>query len=606
MSKTSAYRGYADVVRRFDVEPSPGRQRNKFLYAKKRLTTFNAGYVIPFFWMPCLPGDDLSFDVKALIRLSNPLVSPLMDDIWINFHFFKTYNRFVMEDWKPFMGEKIQDNPDYDTSGQNFGGQSMVEPPYVSPDEYELPTIKIPGTKADGTPAFEVHSLLDYLALPYDVGNDGYTSQSLVPRHYNHIYNECYRDENLQQFAPVPKTMGPDSLSQFQLMPSTKYQDYITGSLPFLQKGPNVQIGLTGDVPINYYSDDNPLPSGTTLNLATQLPRYYNADGQPLDGQHGLGYINGYSHGATSASSGNAYSIPALLPAYANLSGTEAVALAQIRLAFQLQRFYEGQARSGTRYIEYIRFMFDEYIPDVQLLRPEFIGGGKIFININPVAQTSNNSTEVSPLATLAAFGVRFTSGEIKARTHCNEHGYILGLLTVGTNLTYQQGLQRDFSKRDRFDFYTPTLAHLAEQPVYNDEVCCTGIPAYDKGVWGYIGRYDEYRTLLGEVTGYFRSNAKVNVGTVENPNYVTATLQSYHLSQFFDVSSPGSEADGFPGLPHLNANFIRQPSDVIDRALNITSSAKGVPQFLGDIVTTCRGVRVVSKYGIPGFADHF
>lgn len=599
MSKTVAYKGYADAVKRFDFEPSPGRERNKFLYAKKRLMTFDAGSLTPFFWMPIQPADDLNYNVRALIRLSNALVSPLMDEIWINFYFFKSYNQFVFKDWKPFMGELIQDNPDYDSSGDNFGGQSLTDPPYVAPDEYQLPTLKVFGASGTNRP-FEVQSLLDQLALPYAVGNDGYEIQSLVPRHYNLIYNEYFRDQNLQNFAPVPKDMGPDKISQFQLMPSSKYHDYFTASLPFLQKGPQVNIGLAGDVPVEFAQTPSVDPSSVSF------PHFYDPQGTRFDtnndaaryayiGAHGDIRYN--AQGPSGSSNAMNY---VGVSATAKLSASDVVSLAQIRLGFQMQRFYEGQARSGTRYIEYVRFMFDEFIPDVELQRPQYIGGGKMLININPVAQTSNNSTEVSPLGTLAAFGVKFDPSVVRAHCHSREHGYVIGLLTVSTTQTYQQGLQRDWSYRDRFDFYVPTLAHLAEQPILNKELCTTGISAYDDDVFGYTGRYDEYRTMFGEVTGYFRSNAMIP-GTTN-----LATLQSYHLSQFWSVDEPGLASDGFPGLPHLNANFIKQPKEVIDRVLNLTSNTPGVPQFLADIVTECRGVRCISKYGIPGFADHF
>ncbi|UPW40925.1 major capsid protein [Sigmofec virus UA08Rod_6110] len=601
MAKTVSYRGYADAVKRFDVEPSPGRQRNRFNYAKRRLMTFDAGHVIPFFWQPVLPGDDLSYQVRALIRLSNPLVSPLMDEIWVKMYFFKSYNQFVFADWKPFMGELIQDNPDYDDSGQNKGGQSLTTPPYVAPDEYQLPTMTLK-KGSNGRYPFEIHSLLDYLALPYAVGNDGYTIQTLLPRHCNLIYNEYFRDENLQDFAPVPKTMGPDQPSQFQLMPSLKYQDYITGSLPFLQKGPNVLLGLTGDVPV--------VGTGDTLGFTDGKGHSYGLRG-------GTTYLVGATNNAgvalpstnTSFAVDNTVNLglhtdPSLSGARAVLSQSQALALAQVRLAFQLMRFYEGQARSGTRYIEYVHFMFNEYVPDVELTRPEYIGGGKFFINVNPVAQTSSTTNEQSSLASLAAFGVSFDASSVRAHTHSREHGYVIGFLVVGTSQTYQQGLQRDFWYRDRFDFYTPTLAHLAEQAVNNGEVCMTGIKEYDNGTWGYIGRYDEYRTMLGEVCGYFRSNAQV--WDSDSSSYKNVSLDSYHLAQFFDVSNPGTSSDNYAGLPHLNANFIQQPKETIDRAMNITSKTLGVPQFLADITTTCRGVRVVSKYGIPGFADHF
>lgn len=595
MSKTTSYRGYANAVRRFDVEPSPGRERNRFNYLFKNHLTFNAGLLIPCFDIPCLPGDDFVFTPRFLCRLSGALVSPLMDEIIVNFYMFKTYNRFVFDNWEAFMGEQKVTDPDYDESGENNGGSALTSPPYISPGQYELPTLTIP-VSTSSTPSFPIQSIFDYMDLPYNVSGGSYEVQTLKLRHYNHIYNEYFRNQNLQDFAPVPRSDGPDKMTQFKLLPSTKYQDYFTGCLPFLQKGPNVMIGLTGDVPV--------IGTGLSLGLTngTQLAGLYGqaASGTAAGSGNLQSKLEAYNVPIGTSLSSSNFSINALgVSTDPNTSGlkaltsqSQAVALAQVRLAFQLQRFYEGQARSGTRYIEYINFMFDEYIPDVQLQRPQYIGGGKFYINVNPVAQTSE-SGEGSPLGTLAAFGVAYTGNLTKIHCHCNEHGYIMGFLTVNTNLSYQQGLRRDWSYRDRLDFYTPTLAHLAEQPVYNKEVCCTGIPAYDNGVFGYIGRFDEYRTVLGRITGYFRSNAP-------------GTLNTYHLGQFFDTSNPGTEANGFPGLPHLNPNFIQQPKEVIDRALNIPSTTPNVPQFLCDMSIGIKATRVVSKYGIPGFADHF
>lgn len=590
MAKTTSYRGYADAVRRFDIEPSPGRERNKFSYLFKNRLTFDAGYLIPCFDMSVLPGDDFWFTPRFLTRLSGALVAPLMDEIWVNFYMFLTYNRFVFEEWNAFMGEHIPSDPDYDESGDNIGGSSLTEPPFNSPSQYELPTMVVPAS-SDGSPAFPVQSVYDYFSLPYDVRGGSYEIQTLKLRHYNHIYNEYFRNENLQSFAPVPKSIGPDKMSQYKLMPTSKYQDYFTGSLPFLQKGPNVSIGLTGDVPVVGNGNNLGLTNGSSSiylqsGRATTFLGAGSSGSLPVgtnvDNAVGLGDNIAVGVSANSSDSG----LKALI------SQSQAVALAQIRLAFQLQRFYEGQARSGTRYIEYINFMFNEYIPDVQLQRPQYLGGGKFFINVNPVAQTSATQSDAR-LGTLAAFGVSYTGDLTRVHCHSREHGYVFGFLTVRTNLSYEQGLQRDWSYRDRLDFYTPTLAHLAEQPVYNQEICTTGISAYDKGVWGYIGRYDEYRTILARICGYFRSNAP-------------GSLAAYHLGQFFDTSTPGTESDGFPGLPHLNAEFITQPRETINRALAIPSTAPNVPQFLCDMSIEIKGTRVCSKYGIPGFADHF
>ncbi|UPW40903.1 major capsid protein [Sigmofec virus UA08Rod_6143] len=580
-SKTNIYRGYSAAQQRhFDLEPSPGRERNRFKILDRNYMTFNAGDLVPFLHFQILPGDNLYFRPRHLVRLSNALVSPLMDEIIVSYYFFKSYNRFVFDDFKAFMGEYVQRDPDYDESGNNTGGESLTDLPYNQPGQYELPTLKIPGSTSSG-PAFQIQSLYDYFGLPYDVGNSGYEIQTLKLRHYNLIYNLYFRDENLQQLAPVPTSMGPDKLSQYKVLKVIKYHDYLTGALPFLQKGPSVSIGLIGDVPINWATGD---VVGTQAQFAvvqsTGLP------GVPITQLR-------------NSTTGGTLPIGTVQNLVANFSLAQQIALAQIRLGFQLQRFYEGQARSGSRYFEFVKFMFDVYIPDTELQQPEFIGGGKFYININPVTQTSQTQGEASPLGTLAAFGVAYHREPNTIHCFSKEHGYVLGLMCVRTNNSYQQGLSRDWSYRDRFDFYTPTLAHLAEQEVKNKELCCTGIPDYDDGTFGYIGRYDEYRTQQTRICGYFRSNAK-------NPAGQLGSLDTYHLGQFWDVSNPGS-APAFSGLPHLNANFLIQSKTEIDRAMNIPSSAvNNIPQFLAISVTEIDGTRVVSKNGIPGFADHF
>lgn len=569
--KTTAYAGYQNAIKRFDVEPSPGRERNRIHLIDRGRDTFNAGELVPFFWMPVHPGDNLYFSPSVLIRMSNPFVNPLMDEISCNIHFFMSYDRFVCDYFRELMGEFNDNDSDYDESGDNYGADAITEPAYNSPGEYEYPTLVF--NKNSDNSVFEIGSIYDHFGLPYKLSPNGtsYEIQPLLFRHYNHIWNSFYRDENLQRKAPVPKGPGPDKLTQYRLLPVLKYKDYFTGSLPFLQKGPDVSIGLTGDLPVHW-----DLTSPVT------------------ESNHvGLSKVNNQLLAFTLP--GNWSNIPNETTGYLNVPGQEAsaVSLAQIRLAFQLQRFYEGQARSGSRYIEYVKFMFNVDIPDIELERPQFIGGTKTYINVNPVTQTSSNSDQPTPLGALAAFGVTYHRDGSCAHCYAREHGYVIGFVSARTNLSYSQGLDRDFQKKDRFDTYVPTLAHLAEQPLYNNELCCTGIPEYDSGTFGYIGRYDNLRTHIARNKGWFRPDSPL-------------TLASYHLGEYWDLSTPGTNAQGFPGLPHLNTNFIVQPKQFIDRALNISSEAPGVPQFLMDYSVTVKGTSVISKHGIPGYADHF
>lgn len=599
--RTTSYVGYSEAVKRFDIEPSPGRERNRFRYIDRGRDTFNAGQLIPFMWFPILPGDDLYFSPRFLVRLSNAFISPVMDEVSCDVYAFMSYNSFVFDEWKEFMGEYEDNTSDYDESGENVGGDAILEPPYNSPGDYELPTMTFNKLASPGNEAadsiFPIDSLYDHLGLPYRLSPDGtsITIQTLVPRHCNLIWNEFFREQNFQRRAPVPRSIGPDKYGQFKVMPVLKHRDYFTGSLPFLQKGPNVLIGLQGDLPVIF---DYPTSIDPSEALAG-VPHWYNTStGQRVSYSGDAGYvlragIDGSTKGSVLTNATTGSSINVGTHAYADASGLQALALAQIRLGFQLQRFYEGQARSGTRYIEYVHFMFGVYVPDLQIERPQFIGGTRFYINVNPVTQTSNTSGQNSALGSLAAFGVAYHRDD--GAIHCKslQHGYVILFICARTNLSYSQGLDRDWSKRDRFDFYTPTLAHLVEQPILNQEICATGIPAYDEEVFGYVPRYDEYRTIIPRNKGRFRPDAP-------------GSLASYHFGELFDISTPGTEADNFPGLPHLNPKFLTQSSDVINRSLNLPSTTTNVPQFLMDYTVKVHGSRVMSKYGIPGFADHF
>lgn len=596
--RTQSYKGISQVNKDFALTPSPGRERNSFGWVHTHHYTMDSGYWVPFYKQDILPHDYLDVKPQFLVRYSNPLVVPVMDNVTFYYYYFYCPIRLVFDNFKAFMGEVVNQNTNYDTDGSNIGGESLVEKPFNTPNQYELPTLTL--VSSGDNPAFGIHSLYDYFVLPYNVGNSGYEIQTIPLRMYNLIFNEYLRDENLVAFAPVPTGDGPDKVGSFKLLPCSKFHDYFTSSLPFLQKGPDVSLGLTGDIPV--IGDGKALgitnyPNGEVEylirsgNFATTFPQ-----GSAISVGKGSGKLG---YGAQPVESSFAETGFLGVSTNSASSGLKAllgsgyfIQLAQLRLGFQMMRFYEGQARSGTRYFEMLKFLFDVDIPDSTIQRPVFLGGGKFNVQVNAVVQTSDNQNQVTPLGNLAAFGASY-SDKGGYRYDFLEHGYVIGICCVRTNLTYQQGLERDWSRRNRFDFYTPTLAHIAEQAVLNKELCVTGISAYDNDVFGYQGRYDEYRMRLNTVAGYFRSNAP-------------GSLQVWHYGEFFDVSNPGNEIDGFPGLPHLNAKFINQPSELVNRSLNVSSSAPTVPQFLVDVTHRVKAVRTVSKYGIPGFADHF
>lgn len=513
--------------------------------------------------------------------------------------------------------------------------------------EYGLPFVKV-SPDAEGAYSaeqpFAIRSLYDYFALPYRVLNDGYAIQALPLLAYNSIYNHYFRDENIQAPCPSPWEMGVnmtpyydkdmlssntkiyDSLDDynlgsylpmdmFKVMPVCKYNDFFTRMLPFQQKGDKISIGLSGTAPVygsglafEVSGDPNNNASGvlvthdtagklTIANASTgsNAGKPIGADVTPLTGagNKALGFVpyidkNGVKHGA--GFNGRPFG-------RADLSQVQALDITQIRLGFQLQRTLEMFARAGTRYDEFIESFYGVQSDDSRLQKPRYLGGFKFLINVNPVVQNSATVGQVTPLGDLAAFGVG-GSTQPGFKSFFKEFGTIIGLMCIRTNLSYQQMLHPDWTAARVTDYYIPTLAHLSEKAYPNRTLCTTGIFDYDNSTFGFLPQYEHYRTAFDEICCEFRSNSLDSQG---NDN----SLDVWHYGEFFDTSNPGTAADNYKGLPHLNAQFLKQPSNVVDRALSVTSEA-GTPQFLCDITHEVKAVRPISKYGEPGYVDHF
>lgn len=518
----------------FSQVPRAEIQRSKFNRSHGYKTTFDSGLLVPVFFDEALPGDTLNLKMSAFARLATPIV-PFMDNIFLDSFFFAVPIRLIWDNWQKFNGE--QTNP----------GDST---------DYLTPIMQSPPVTG-----YSTGSLSDYLGIPTGIPNLQHSS--FFHRAYNLIWNEWFRDQNLQGSVLVPKGDGPDDPSNFTILRRGKRHDYFTSALPWPQKGPAVPLPLGLQAPV----------MGIGVTNAT------NADaGSVTVRESGNPSFTAKTYSPYWADSSIRIKADFVSPAgmpqiYADLSDATSATINQLRQAFQIQRLYERDARGGTRYTEIIKSHFGVTSPDARLQRPEYLGGGSSPINIHPIAQTSSTDT-TSPQANLAAFGTANFSGHgfVKSFT---EHCVIIGLIAARADLNYQQGLNKMFSRRTRWDYYWPALSHLGEQAVLNKEIYAQGTSA-DEDVFGYQERYAEYRYKPSMITGKFRS---------QDPQ----SMDIWHLAQEFS------------SLPALNDQFIvDQPP--IDRVVAVPTE----PQFLLDTYNNYICARPMPAYSVPGLIDHF
>jgi len=530
------HRNQSVNVHQFTMIPKAEIPRSKFDCQSTHKTTFDAGFLVPVYVDEVLPGDTFNLNMTAFARLSTPLY-PIMDNMHLESFFFFVPNRLIWDNWQKFMGQ--QNNP--------ADSISYVVPQQVSP--------------ANG---YAIGSLQDYMGLP-TVGqvNTGatVTHGAFWTRAYNLIYNEWFRDENLQNSVVVDKGDGPDTVTNYTLLRRGKRKDYFTSALPWPQKGASVTLPLGTSAPVNLTGN---------LEFSTAL------SGNRIVSLSSIGSDQAvrYSGGITS---GNVTSVTGL---QADLSAATAATINQLRQSFQIQKLLERDARGGTRYTEIIRSHFGVISPDARLQRPEYLGGGSTSININPITQTSgtNASGTTTPLGTLAAMGTGLAHNHGFTQSFV-EHGVILGIVAVRADLTYQQGLQKMWSRSTRYDFYFPAFATLGEQAVLNKEIYVTGNATQDNGVFGYQERWAEYRYYPSRISSLFRSTA-------------AGTIDGWHLAQKFTA------------LPTLNTTFI-QDTPPLERALAVGAEANG-QQFIFDSFFDVKKARPMPMYSVPGLIDHF
>lgn len=504
----------------FSKVPQADIQRSTFNRSHGLKTTFDAGYLIPIFVDEVLPGDTFSVNAMGFGRLATPIY-PIMDNLYVETFFFFVPNRLIWDNWERFNG--AQDNPADSTS-------------------YLVPQITLGAgvSIADST-------LFDYMGLPINV--NGIEFNNLHGRAYNLIWNEWFRDENLQDSVTVDKDDGPDAVTDYVLLKRGKRHDYFTSALPWPQKGDAVQLPLGSTAPV--MADTT---GGGDLGIIDET----GAGRRLQTNASNVVYAGG---GGTQAF------------LEADLSVATAATINELREAFQIQRLYERDARGGTRYTEILQSHFGVTSPDARLQRPEYLGGGKSPVGFEAVPQTSSTdaTTPQGNLAAMAQVGVG-GHGFTKSFT---EHGVIIGMANVFADLTYQQGMNRMWKRRDRWDFYWPALAHLGEQAILNEEIYTQGTSA-DADVFGYQERYAEYRYKPSQITGKMRSAA-------------TGSLDVWHLSQDFSA------------LPVLNSTFIEE-NPPIDRVVAVTNEPDLIFDWFFDMKTT----RPMPVYSVPGLIDHF
>lgn len=539
---------------RFALNPTDiDISRSKFDRNSSVKFSGNVGDIIPFYLDEVLPGDTFQMQTSILARLQT-LVAPIMDNVYLDTYYFFVPARLCWEHWKQFNGEN-------------------TESKWIPETQYSIPQITAPADTG-----WTTGTIADYFGVP--TGVKGLSVNALPFRAYALICNEWFRDENNLDYLDIPfgdatvtgvntGVFVTDVAKGGKPYIAAKYHDYFTSALPSPQKGPDVGIGLAGNAPV--------IPLPTVISDEKLGGQYYTATyfgNKP--GENSV--LSFSSSGVQASNAGGSFgdsTKPVINNMFADLSEASSITVNALRLAFATQRMYEKDARGGSRYVEMIKAHFGVVSPDARQQRPEYLGGTRVPININQVVQTSGE-TGGTPQGNVAGYSVTSdVNGDfIKSFT---EHGYIIGVCVMRYDHTYQQGLEKLWSRRQRTDFYLPVFANLGEQPIMNKEIYCTGTDTDDE-VFGYQEAWAEYRYKPSRVAGEMRSNAQ-------------KSLDVWHL------------ADSYTSLPVLQSAWIQEDKTNLDRALQVTSEVSN--QFFADFYIRCECTRPMPLYSIPGLIDH-
>jgi hypothetical protein len=547
--------------RHFNQIPEMKASRTRFNRDQNILTTFDSGKLIPFYVDEVLPGDTFSVDTAAIIRMTTPKY-PVMDDAFIDFYYFYCPNRILWDNFKQFMGE-VEDTP------------------WMPTKEYKVPKIKIMGTNQAALP-YE-NSILDYMGVPTKIKGK-FEVNALPIRGYVKIWNEFFRDENVDN-AAVIKTGDEDvtyldtsndeiertlleAIKGGRCLPVNKFHDYFTSCLPYPQRGPEVTLPMQGNAKISGFTNDkfeektllyaNSFFDGSTNPDNVKNRLYAIAE----DGSTGSAYLN-IGDGTNTDHS--------VVYLGADLSSVTAATINDLRKAVAVQQYYEALARGGSRYREQVQALWDVVISDKTVQIPEYLGGGRYHVNMNQIVQTSGQQSNTdTPIGETGAMSVT-PINESSFTKSFEEHGFIIGVCCVRHNHSYQQGLERFWSRTDRLDYYVPQFANVGEQPVKKKEIMLTGA-ASDEDTFGYQEAWADYRMKPNRVSGLMRSNA-------------TGTLDFWHY------------ADYYSAVPTLSQSWMAEGKEEIARTLIVQNE----PQFFGAIRVTNKTTRRMPLYSVPG-----
>ena len=548
--------------RHFNKIPQMKASRTRFNRDQTILTSFDAGKLIPFYVDEVLPGDTFSVDTSAIIRMTTPKY-PVMDDSFIDFYYFFCPNRILWDNFKHFMGE-------------------VEETPWMPEKTYKVPKIKIIGNEALGMP--EEKSILDYMGVPTKIKKP-FSVNALPVRAYVKIWNEFFRDENVdnaatlktndsdEQYIPIENqngTMEQDlryACTGSSLLPVNKFHDYFTSCLPYPQRGPDVTLPMAGNAPIAMYKNEKLETLGTDGGNQTIYLNQASVNELigPSISQEETGHasVNGYSK------------YNSQLPDYAylgaDLKDVTGATINQLRQAISVQQYYEALARGGSRYREQVQAIWDVVISDKTVQVPEYLGGGRYHVNINQIIQTSGQQTNTdTPIGETGAMSVT-PINESSFTKSFEEHGFVIGVCCIRHNRSYQQGLERFWSRQDRLDYYVPQFANIGEQPVKKKEIMLTGDET-DEQTFGYQEAWADYRMKPNRVSGVMRSNA-------------TGTLDFWHY------------ADNYETVPTLSQEWMAEGKEEIARTLIVQDE----PQFFGAIRVANKTTRRMPLYSVPG-----